>query len=86
MMMVFGAIRILLSLVFTLFLSLPFRTTSPSLFAFPLVPTLVAVAVVHLGRQGQERRDPLGQLREPRDAHRTRVRRVGILGSLEVNP
>ncbi|GAA6005746.1 hypothetical protein JCM11491_003993 [Sporobolomyces phaffii] len=38
---------ILLSLVFTLFLSLPFRTTSPSLVAFPLVPTFVFVALVH---------------------------------------
>lgn len=39
--------RILLSLVFTLFLSLPFRTTSPSLVAFPLLPTFLGVALVH---------------------------------------
>lgn len=38
---------ILLSLVFTLFLSLPFRTTSPSLVAFPLLPTFLFVAFVH---------------------------------------
>ncbi|GAA5871695.1 hypothetical protein JCM16303_000834 [Sporobolomyces ruberrimus] len=38
---------ILLSLVFTLFLSLPFRTTSPSLVAFPLLPTFLGVALVH---------------------------------------
>ncbi|GAA5903675.1 uncharacterized protein JCM6883_005078 [Sporobolomyces salmoneus] len=38
---------ILLSLVFTLFLSLPFRTTSPSLVAFPLLPTFIFVALVH---------------------------------------
>ncbi|GAA6062160.1 hypothetical protein JCM10212_002372 [Sporobolomyces blumeae] len=38
---------ILLSLVFTLFLSLPFRTTSPSLIAFPLWPTFACVACVH---------------------------------------
>ncbi|GAA5947766.1 hypothetical protein JCM3765_001074 [Sporobolomyces pararoseus] len=38
---------ILLSLVFTLLLSLPFRTTSPSLVAFPLLPTFIFVALVH---------------------------------------
>ncbi|GAA5968904.1 hypothetical protein JCM21900_003144 [Sporobolomyces salmonicolor] len=38
---------ILLSLVFTLFLSLPFRTTSPTLIAFPLWPTFFLVALTH---------------------------------------
>lgn len=39
--------RILLSLVLTLVLSLPFRTSAPSLVAFPLVPTFVAAAAAH---------------------------------------
>ncbi|GAA5919336.1 hypothetical protein JCM5296_001704 [Sporobolomyces johnsonii] len=38
---------ILLSLVFTLFLALPFRTTSPTLIAFPLWPTFFLVALTH---------------------------------------
>ncbi|SCV69848.1 BQ2448_1242 [Microbotryum intermedium] len=39
---------ILLSLVATLVLSLPFRTSAPTLIAFPLWPTFSAVAVVHI--------------------------------------
>lgn len=39
---------ILLSLVLTLFLSLPFRTTSPSLVPFPLWPTFAATALAHV--------------------------------------
>ncbi|KAI5477877.1 hypothetical protein MNV49_005770 [Pseudohyphozyma bogoriensis] len=38
---------ILLSLVLTLVLSLPFRTSAPSLVAFPLWPTFAAVCLVH---------------------------------------
>ncbi len=38
---------ILLSLVLTLVLSLPFRTSAPSLVAFPLVPTFLAAAGAH---------------------------------------
>lgn len=39
--------RILLSIVLTLFLSLPFRTTSPSLVPFPLWPTFAGAAATH---------------------------------------
>ncbi|ORY89759.1 hypothetical protein BCR35DRAFT_300218 [Leucosporidium creatinivorum] len=38
---------ILLSLVLTLLLSLPFRTTSPSLIPFPLWPTFASCALLH---------------------------------------
>ncbi|GAA5993964.1 hypothetical protein JCM11641_006754 [Rhodosporidiobolus odoratus] len=38
---------ILLSLVFTLLLSLPFRLTPPSLFAFPLPLTFLSVSLLH---------------------------------------
>ncbi|BGP16800.1 hypothetical protein JCM10213v2_004804 [Rhodosporidiobolus nylandii] len=38
---------ILLSLVLTLLLSLPFRLTPPSLFAFPLWPTFASAAFLH---------------------------------------
>ncbi|GAA5851625.1 hypothetical protein JCM8547_001155 [Rhodosporidiobolus lusitaniae] len=38
---------ILLSLLFTLLLSLPFRLTPPSLFAFPLWPTFLLVSSFH---------------------------------------
>ncbi|KAM0789528.1 hypothetical protein ACM66B_000343 [Microbotryomycetes sp. NB124-2] len=38
---------ILLSLVLTLVMSLPFRTSAPSLVAFPLWPTFVVVAATH---------------------------------------
>jgi hypothetical protein len=40
--------RILLSLVLTLLLSLPFRTTHPSLVPFPLWPTFIAAATIHV--------------------------------------
>lgn len=35
-------------MVLTLLLSLPFRTTSPSLFAFPLLETFVATTTLHV--------------------------------------
>ncbi|GAA6008841.1 hypothetical protein JCM10207_001744 [Rhodosporidiobolus poonsookiae] len=38
---------ILLSLLLTLLLSLPFRLTPPSLFAFPLAPTFLSAASLH---------------------------------------
>lgn len=38
---------ILLSLIFTLLLSLPFRLTPPSLFPFPLVPTFAFASLTH---------------------------------------
>ncbi|GAA5845054.1 hypothetical protein JCM11251_007457 [Rhodosporidiobolus azoricus] len=38
---------ILLSLLFTLLLSLPFRLTPPSLFTFPLLPTYTFVSLAH---------------------------------------
>ncbi|GAA5874494.1 hypothetical protein JCM3774_005735 [Rhodotorula dairenensis] len=38
---------LLLSLVFTLFLALPFRLSPPSLFHFPLYPTFALVAITH---------------------------------------
>ena len=37
----------LVSVVLTLLLALPFRTTSPSLFPFPLLPTFVACTSIH---------------------------------------
>ncbi|KAL8280856.1 hypothetical protein RQP46_006860 [Phenoliferia psychrophenolica] len=39
---------ILLSLVLTLFMSLPFRTTSPSIVPFPVWPTFAAAAFTHV--------------------------------------
>lgn len=38
---------LLLALVFTLFLALPFRLTPPSLFQFPLWPTFAVVCLTH---------------------------------------
>lgn len=38
---------ILLSLLLTLLLSLPYRTTSPSLIAFPLLPTFLLASTIH---------------------------------------
>ncbi|TKA52142.1 hypothetical protein B0A53_04986 [Rhodotorula sp. CCFEE 5036] len=38
---------LLLSLVFTLFLALPFRLSPPSLFHFPLYPTFALVSLTH---------------------------------------
>ena len=40
--------RILLALDLTLLLSLPFRTTSPSLVPFPLWPTFFAATAIHV--------------------------------------